>query len=1105
MLNRIIAFSLHNRGLVLAATAILLVYGGYQASQIPVDVFPDLNRPTVTVMTESHGLAPEEVETLVTFPIETAMNGATGVIRVRSASGIGLSICWVEFGWGTDIYVARQIVAEKLQLVRERLPRDINPVMAPISSIMGEIMLVGLRAEGKTTPVELRTIADWTLRQRILAISGISQVTVMGGEFKQYQVLTSPERLAQYGVAINELTDALAKSNVVTGGGFLLSPTEESLIRIVGRASTPDDLLDTIVRPAEPLPITVRQVADVRLGGPVKRGDGSVNGKPAVILSVQKQPGADTLTLTRKIHEVLETIQPSLPADVTIERDIFQQANFINLAIGNVEEAIRDGAIWVAIILFVFLWSLRISLITLTAIPLSIIMTALAFRYFGISINTMTLGGLAIAIGELVDDSIVDVENIFRRLKENRRKPTPDNPLKVIFLASCEIRNSVVYATIIVVLVVLPLFSLAGLEGRMFAPMGLSYMLTLLASLVVSLTVTPVLSSYILPRAQLLKDERDPFVLRWLKWLDSFALRFALRHSFAVLIVVASAVILSVSSIVWMGGEFLPPFNEGTLTVSVTAPPATSLEESNRLGKRVEEILKGIPEVTHVSRRTGRAELDEHAENVNFSEVDVGLAEPEQPKPGFFFTVLRAIPGLRGFGIDRNGRPREVVLNDIRDQLSEMPGLIFNIGQPISHRLDHIMSGIRAQIAVKVYGTELPVLRAKAQEIAELMAKVPGIVDLLIEPQVEIPQVRVTVKRDDAIRYGLSPGDVAEALETAFQGRVVSQVLEGRRVFDLVTWFDEASRNDIEVIRSTLLSTPTGAKVALGTVATVERTTGPNTINHENVLRRIVVQANASGRDLVGVVQETQSAVRDKIVPALPEGYFIEYGGQFEAQRDANRRLFLLGSVSLIGIFFLLQRCLGSWRAALQVMVNIPLAAIGSVIALLLVNRPPTDLLQAASWWQWPQIWIQATTLSVAHWVGFITLIGIVVRNGILMISHYIHLMKFEGEKFSEAMIIRGSLERLAPVLMTALTATIGLVPLALGAGQPGKEILDPLAIVVIGGLISSTLLDQIVTPALFFKFGRKVYSDVGATEAAAADHADDVLQLAQSFEKVRM
>jgi CzcA family heavy metal efflux pump len=1055
-------------------------------------------------MTESHGLAPEEVETLVTFPIETAMNGATGVIRVRSASGIGLSICWVEFDWGTDIYVARQIVAEKLQLVRERLPRDINPAMAPISSIMGEIMLVGLRAEGKTSPVELRTLADWTLRQRILAISGISQVTVMGGEFKQYQVLTSPERLAQYDVAINELTDALTKSNVVSGGGFLLSPTEESLIRVVGRASTPDDLLDTIIKPADPLPITVRQVADVRLGGPVKRGDGSVNGKASVILSVQKQPGADTLTLTEKIRNVLTSVQSTLPSDVKIDQEIFQQANFITLAIGNVEEAIRDGAIWVAIILFIFLWSLRISLITLTAIPLSIIMTALAFRYFGISINTMTLGGLAIAIGELVDDSIVDVENIFRRLKENRQKPQPDNPLKVIFLASCEIRNSIVYATIIVVLVVLPLFSLAGLEGRMFAPMGLSYMLTLLASLVVSLTVTPVLSSYILPGAKFLKDERDPFVLRWLKWIDTFALRFALRHSYAILAVVAVIVVLSVSSIAWMGGEFLPPFNEGTLTVSVTAPPATSLEESNRLGRRVEEILMAIPEVTHVSRRTGRAELDEHAENVNFSEVDVGLAEPETPKPGVYYAILRAIPGLHRFGVEHVGRPREVVLADIRDQLSEMPGLIFNIGQPISHRLDHIMSGIRAQIAVKLFGTELPVLRSRAQEIAELMLKVPGIVDLSIEPQVEIPQVRVTVKRDDAIRFGLSPGDVAEALETAFQGRVVSQVLEGRRVFDLVTWFDESSRNDLEVIRSTLLSTPTGARVALGNVANVERTTGPNTINHENVVRRIVVQANAAGRDLVSVVEETQAAVQSTIVPKLPEGYFIEYGGQFEAQRDANRRLLLLGTVSIVGIFFLLQRCLGSWRAALQVMVNIPLAAIGSVLALLIVNPPSSELLQAAAWWQWPRVWVQATTLSVAHWVGFITLIGIVVRNGILMISHYIHLMKFEGEKFDEAMITRGSLERLAPVLMTALTATIGLVPLALGAGQPGKEILHPLAIVVIGGLISSTILDQIVTPALFFKFGRKVYSDINATEAGNTDHEEDVLRLAKSFEKSR-
>lgn len=1099
MLNQIIVLSLKNRPLVLALTLVLALYGGYQAAQLPIDVFPDLNRPTVTIMTEAHGLAPEEVESLVTLPIESAMNGATNVIGVRSASGIGISIVWVEFEWGTDIYIDRQIVNEKLQLARDRLPDDLNPAMTPISSIMGEIMLIGLRATGKTTPIELRTIADWTIRQRLLALSGVSQVTVMGGELKQYQVLTSPERLAQYGVTLDELTKAVEKSNVVTGGGFLLDKNYESLIRIVGRATSLEDIENTVVRKGEPLSVTVRQVADVRYGGPVRRGTGSVNAEPAVILSVQKQPGAGTLALTRRIEDTLQEIQSTLPKDVEIEQNIFRQADFIQSAIGNVQEAIRDGAVWVIVILFLFLWNFRTSAITLTAIPLSIIITVLVFRYFGISVNTMTLGGLAVAIGELVDDSIVDIENIYRRLKENQQKERPDNPLKVIFLASAEVRNSIVYATLIVVLVVFPLFSLAGLEGRLFAPLGLSYVVTLVASLVVSLTVTPVLASYLLPNAKFLKAHGDPFLIRWLKRLDTRLLHFTLRHAYAVLSVVAILVAASVASIRWMGGEFLPPFNEGTLVIAAEAPPSTSLEESNRIGMLVERSLMEVPEVTHVSRRTGRAELDEHAENVNFSEIDVGLEEPERPRRGFFYAVLRGIPGLHRFGVDHVGRPREVVLTEIRDKLSEMPGIVFNIGQPISHRLDHIMSGIRSQIAVKLYGPELPVLRSQAYEIRDLMAAVRGIVDLRVEPQVDIPQVKVEVLRDEAIRYGLAPGDVARALETALQGTTVSQVLEGQRKFDLLVWFDERSRNDLEVIRSTMISTPDGAPVALGTVAKVENTEGPNTINRENVQRRIVVQANVAGRDLQSVVEDVQQTVRKNIVPKLPQGYFVEYGGQFEAQQQANLRLLVLGTFSVAGIFMLLCKGLASWRAALQVMVNIPLAAIGSVVALLLTNWPTAEALQAASWWQWPKVWIEATSLSVAHWVGFITLVGIVCRNGIMMISHYIHLMQYEGEKFDQQMIVRGSLERLSPVLMTAFVAMIGLVPLALGAGQTGKEILHPLAIVVIGGLLSSTLLDQIVTPAVFYKFGRKVYEH--RFTKAATSSVTDPHTLAQQFD----
>lgn len=1080
MLDAIIRASLHNRLLVLIGALALAVYGGYRATQLPVDIFPDLNRPTVTIMTEAHGLAPEEVETLITFPIESAMSGASGVLRVRSSSGIGISIVYVEFEWGTDVYVARQVVAERLQLVRTTLPADVNPVMTPITSIMGEILLIGLQADGQTSPMELRTLADWVVRRRLLAINGVAQVTVMGGEPKQYQVLTSPERLARHDVAVDELTRAVERSNAATGGGFLLEGDRESLIRIIGRATSLDDLGDTVIRPGQSVPITVRQVADVRLGGPVRRGDGSVDGEPAVILSVRKQPGADTLALSEQVDRTLAEIGATLPPDVEINTTIFRQERFIEVAIENVLEAIRDGAIWVVVVLFVFLWNLRVSLITLAALPLSIVITALVFDHFGITINTMTLGGVAVAIGELVDDSIVDVENIYRRLKENRHKSDPDPPLEVIWRASSEIRNSIVYATLIVVLVVFPLFSLPGLEGRMFAPLGLSYLLTLLASLAVSLTVTPALASYILPRARFLERERDPLLLRALKWLDTRLLRFTLRHTTAILLAVAVLVVASVSSIAWMGGEFLPEFNEGTLTIAATAPPGTSLAESNRLGTRIERMLLEVPEVTHVARRTGRAELDEHAENVNFSEIDVGLVEPERPLPGPHHAVLRAIPGLRPYGVEQVGRPREVVLADIRDRLSQVPGVVFNIGQPISHRLDHIMSGIRAQVAVKLFGPELDVLRAEADRIAALMAEVPGVVDLQVEPQVDVAQVQVRVRREAAAVYGLAPADVAEALETALQGRTVSQVLEGQRTFDLVVWFDEAARNDVEAIRSTLIGTPTGARVALGSVAEVEETVGPNTINREDVTRRIVVQANTAGRDLVGVVEDIQEAVGESVVPDLPAGYFVEYEGQFEAQRQANVRLLVLGAVAILGVLLLLYKALESWRAALQVLVNVPLAAVGSVVALLLTHWPGAAGFEGAPWWDWPRVWASAITLSVAHWVGFITLIGIVSRNGIMMISHYLHLMRHEGESFGPEMIVRGSLERLAPVLMTALTTIIGLVPLALGAGQTGKEILHPLAVVVIGGLVSSTLLDQVVTPALFYRFGRDVGHEDG-------------------------
>lgn len=1094
MLNSIIAFSLRNRGLVLIAATAVLICGGYQLSEMPVDVFPDLNRPTVTVMTEAPGLAPEEVEVLVTRQIEYLLNGATGVQRVRSASGVGLSIVWVEFDWGTDIYRDRQIVAEKIQIARDQLPRNVNPVMAPISSIMGEIMLLGLRSTSTPTDeraaaelkMELRTLGEFTVRNRLLAVEGVSQVTVMGGTLKQYQIITSPARLAAQNITLEQVTTAAEKANVLSGGGIMVRSPRESLIRISGQSLTLEDLENTPIVWRNQRAVLLKEVADVRFGGPVKRGDGSVlvregdrvEGGSAVILAVQKQPSADTLKLDRQISSVLEELRRDLPEGIVIEDRIFKQADFIEAAVENVVEAVRDGAIWVVVVLFLFMWNFRTSVSSLTAMPISILLTVLIFRWLGISINTMTLGGIAVAIGDLVDDSIVDIENIYRRLKENRQKAVPENALKVIYDASCEVRNSIVYATLIVVLVVFPLFSMAGLEGRMFAPLGIAYMTSLLASLVVSLTITPVLASYLLPQARFLDDKGDPFVLRILKSATAGLLRWTLRHANLVLAGTVIMVGVAVSALFWMGGEFLPPFNEGTFTISFQAEPGTSLDESQRLAQRAERLLLEIPEVVAISRRTGRAELDEHAEGVNSSEIDVRVQEHRRPKDGWGPAILRMIPIAHLWGFETNGRPRELVLADIRDRITLIPGIKANIGQPISHRLDHIMSGVRAQIAVKVFGNDLRELRNASQDVYSAMSNVRGVVDLQLEPQVEVSQVRLQVRREDAARYGLAPGDVAALLETAYKGRVVSQILDEDRYFGLVVWYDEASRNDPDVIQQTILETPSGRRVSLGEVADVLDTTGPNTLNREHVQRRIVVFCNVDGRDLASVVGEIRALAMpiEERLRALPGDYRIEFGGQFEAQQEANFRLLVLGTASVLGVFLLLTKCLSSWRAALQVLANIPLAALGSVVTLLIVNQPKTESLQGAEWWQWPKIWISATSLSVAHWVGFITLIGIVSRNGIMMISHYIHLMEHEGEVFGEEMIIRGSLERLSPVMMTAATSFIGLLPLLFGAGQTGKEILYPLALVVFGGMLTSTILDQVVTPALFLKFGQKVY-----------------------------
>jgi CzcA family heavy metal efflux pump len=1023
VLNRIILWALENRLLVVAGAALLLVYGGFVVVSLPVDVLPDLNRPTVTIMTEAAGLAPEEVETLVTFPIETTMNGATGVERVRSQSAVGLSVIYVEFGWNTDIYLARQIVNEKLQLARASLPPDVTPIMGPVSSIMGEVMLVGIKSrDGKTPPMDVRTTADWVVRPRLLTIPGISQVISIGGGRKQFQAQIDPKKLLQYDVTLEQVQQAMAGSNANTTGGFLEKSGQEFLIRNLARFHSIEELGDTVVATRGGSPVYLKNLGTVAYAPQIKRGDASVNAEAGVIISIQKQPGANTLALTKQVDQALDELQRGLPSDLVLQREVFRQSNFINAAIGNVRDALRDGAILVAVILFLFLLNFRTTFITLTAIPLSFIITFLVMRWFGLTVNTMTLGGLAVAIGELVDDAIVDVENVFRRLKENRERETPLPTLKVVFLASSEIRNSIVFATVIVVLVFIPLFALSGVEGRLFAPLAVAYIVSLTMSLIVSLTVTPVLASFLLPKAKIM-EHGDSRLVKWLKWLDAKLLARTLDRPMTVIVGAALLFLVAAGTVPFLGGEFLPPFNEGSLTVNVLTQPGISLAESDSVGRIAERILLTVPEVKSTGRRTGRAELDEHAEGVHSTEIDCDLRHSQ--------------------------RSKEELIADIREKLSVIPGVSVNVGQPISHRIDHLLSGVRAQVAVKLFGDDLSVLRGKAEEIRRVMERIPGVTDLSVEKQVLIPQVRIAIKRAEASRYGLPPGRVAEALETMLNGTVVSQALDEQKTFDVVLRLSEPARNDLDAIRAILIDTPDGGKVPISALAEITEEKGPNQVLRENARRRIVVQCNVSGRDMEATIAEIQSSIRERV--SLPSGAFIEYGGQFESQREATRRLGILAVFTLLAIFFVLLKALGDWRIALQVMANVPLAFIGGVIAVFLTGG----------------------VLSVASLIGFISLTGITVRNGIMMLSHYQHLMREEGQSFSREMIVRGSLERLVPVLMTALVAALSLIPLVLGADEQGKEILHPVAVVVLGGLITSTLLDQIVTPALFYRFGK--------------------------------
>lgn len=1026
MLNYLIRFSLKKRLLVGLMALTICVYGAWLLRNLPVDVFPNLNRPTVTVLIEAHGLAPEEVETLVTIPVETVLNGTPGILRLRSSSGIGISIVYVEFDWGTEIFRNRQLIAERLQLLEGRLPPGMQPVMGPVTSIMGEIQFVGVTSpENKVSPMELRTLSDWTLRPRLMTIPGVSQIVVMGGEVKQYQIHVSSEKLQRKAVSLEDLRHALSEISENTTGGFIDINQKEFLIRPLGRATTIEEIENSLVAVHLGRPVLVKDVAEVRIGPKIKRGEASINAKHSVIMTVQKQPSASTIDLTRAIEKELKEMEKTLPTGVKLETDLFKQSHFIESSIGNVEEALRDGIIMVMIILFLFLMNFRTTSITLIAIPLSLLVTAIVFHILGITINTMTLGGLAIAIGELVDDAIVDVENVFRRLRENRLAGSPKGSMRVIYEASSEVRNSIVLSTIIVVLVFIPLFALGGIEGRLFVPLGIAYIISILASLVVSLTITPILCSYLLPNSKAVHHEKDGPLVRALKSFALKVLNFTLPRPNAVMLAATALLVASLLLLPFMGRNFLPDFNEGTATIGVAGAPGISLAASDKLGMKIEQAILSVPEVKSTVRRTGRAEMDEHAEGVHWHEIDVDFKT--------------------------EGRDRPIVLQEIREKIEKTGDVYVNLGQPISHRLDHLLSGVRAQIAVKVFGPELSELRRLGGEIYDALENINGVVDLQTEPLVLIPQLKIAIDRESSAKYGLRSGTLAEDLEIALNGETVAQVIENQRMFDVIMRLDDTSKDTPDKISDTLVKfLPTGQGVRLSDVANVYQGTGPNMINREDMQRRIVISANTHKRDLGSVVDEINQTLSEKI--KLSEGYFIKLGGQFESQQLATRRILWLGILSILGIFFVLFVHFKSIALSLQIMMNVPLALIGSIIAIYVTER----------------------TLSVATLVAFITLCGISTRNGILLISHYLHLIKEEGEQFNEKMVIRGSLERLVPVLMTASTAALALVPLLLSRGEPGKEILYPVAVVIVGGLISSTILDLVVTPTVFLKFGKK-------------------------------
>ena len=1024
-MKRLIQWSIEHHWLVLALSLMLAAAGVWTARTMPVDVFPDLTAPTVTILTEGHGMAPDEMETLVTFPIEASINGASDVRRVRSATAVGIAVVWVEFDWGTDIFLARQIVTEKLSLVSGSLPPQVErPILAPISSIMGEILFFAISSD-QDDPLTLRTVADTVVRRRLLAVAGVSQVTPIGGAERQFQVVAHPDLLRANNVNVNELLDAVRGASQNTSAGVYMEGPQEYVLQTIGRVRTSEEIANSVVAMRGDRSVLIRDLADVREGAALKRGEGSRNGRPAVIVGVQKQPGANTVELTRRLDEQLDALQQELPRGMTIDRRIFRQSDFIEVAVANVIEALGYGALLVVIIVFLFLANLRAAAITLTAMPLSLAAAVLVLRAFGATINTMTLGGMAIAIGALVDDAIIDVENVVRRLREDAAKPSAEQQSAAVVVrdATLEIRTSIVFATVIIVLVFLPIFGLSGVEGRLLTPLAVAYIVALIASLGVAVIVTPALSYAFLPGARSILKGHDGWLSRMLKARFAKDLPRALDHPRLVMIASLLLLVAAGAAMTRVGTAFLPEFHEGSLTVQANTLPGTSLPKSDEIGRRVEQILLSQPEVVATARRTGRAEYDEHVQGVEAAEIDVGLRD--------------------------TGRSREELLADLRRGFSTLPGTNVTIGQPISHRIDHMLSGTRANIAIKVFGDDLLTLRRLGEHVRDVVVGVPGAVDVSLEQQMDVPFVRFVLNRSAIARYGLRADDVAEAVETSFAGMPVGRIFDRSTAFDLVVKFDPEAQADFDRLSDLPIDTPHGGAVPIRLLADVRRELGPNMILRENVQRRIVISANVAGRDLGSVVDDMRAAVAQEV--PMPAGYRVEYGGQFESEQSASQRLMVLGIGVVAGLFMLLVLAFGTPRDALLVMLNLPLALIGGVVGVFLAGG----------------------VLSVASMIGFITLFGIATRNGIMLVSHIHHLMREEGVTDFREAVERGARERLIPILMTAMAAGLALIPLALGGGKSGSEIQTPMAIVILCGLMTSTLLNMVVVPTLYLRYGK--------------------------------